>query len=153
MAEQHTIFVLSVKCLSRFRPRRREPATWRFSSRVLASFLALIVAAAASAQTLTVGKADPVRFLDAIKSLTVPTMEGRGDDTKGIALAAQLLEQRYKGLGLEPAGTNGYFQPFSLITGAKIAGRNHFREQVGGITKDLKLNDDFVPFSFSSSGK
>ena len=80
-------------------------------------------------------------------------MEGRGDDTKGIELATNMLEQRYKSLGLEPAGTQGFFQPFSVITGAKLLGNNSIHEQVGGITKDLKLNDEFVPFSFSSSGQ
>ena len=77
-----------------------------FFNRLFAPLLVLILTSAASStQTLTVGKADPVRYLDTIKALTAPAMEGRGDDTKGIALAAQLLEQRYKSLGLEPAGT------------------------------------------------
>jgi Zn-dependent M28 family amino/carboxypeptidase len=44
-------------------------------------------------------------------------------------------------------------QPFTLVTGAKIAGSNYLREHLGGNAKDLHLNDDFVPFSFSSSGE
>ena len=95
-----------------------------------------------------VAPANPTRYLDNIKALTAPAMEGRGDDTKGIALAADLLEQRYKSLGLEPAGTNGYFQPFSVITGAKIAGNNQVIEQIGAKKDELKLNDDFVPSAF-----
>ena len=64
-----------------------------------------------------------------------------------------MLEERYKSLGLEPAGTQGFLQPFSLITGAKLVGNNHLHEQVGDVSKELKLNDDFVPFSFSASGE
>ena len=109
-------------------------------------FLAL----SASAVTSTV---DSKRYLNDIKALTVPAMEGRGDGTKGLTLAADLLERRYKSLGLDPAGTNGYFQPFSLVTGAKLAGNNHVVEQLGEKKKQLKLNEDFVPFSFSSSGE
>ncbi len=114
---------------------------------------AAIVATAVPQTSPAVAPADPIRYLNDIKALTVPAMEGRGDGTKGLTLAADLLERRYKSLGLDPAGTNGYFQPFSLITGAKLAGNNHVVEQLGEKKKELKLNEDFVPFSFSSSGE
>jgi hypothetical protein len=120
---------------------------------LLAAALALALAGSAPAQTLTVGAADSSRYLDTIKVLTVPAMEGRGDGTKGLTRAADLLEQRYKSLGLDPAGSHGYFQLFSLITGAKLAGNNHIVEQVGTQKKELKLDEEFVPFSFSSSGE
>src|SRR5215831_10252718 len=42
------------------------------------------------------------RYLDDIKALTTPQMEGRGDGTKGLTLAARMIEQRYKALGLAP---------------------------------------------------
>ncbi len=118
-----------------------------------AAILAVVLAACAASQPPAIGAADSTRYLDDIKALTAPAMEGRGDDTKGIALAADFLEQRYKSLGLEPAGTNGYFQPFDLVTGAKIAGKNSIVDQIGLEKRELKLNDDFVPFSFSSTGE
>jgi hypothetical protein len=97
--------------------------------------------------------ADSHRYLDDIKALTTPAMEGRGDGTKGLTRAAHLIEQRFKSLGLEPAGTRSYFQPFSVITGAHLKGRNRFTVSWGIDSKrDLKLKQDFVPFSFSSSG-
>ena len=40
-----------------------------------------------------------------------------------------------------------------MITGAKLAGNNHVVEQIGDKKKELKLNEDFVPFSFSSTGE
>ena len=89
------------------------------------------------------------RYLNDIKALTTPSMEGRGDGTKGLSRAAHLIEQRFKGLGLEPAGTHSYYQPFTLITGAKLKGNNHVR--VG--SNDLKLSHDYVPFSFSTSAQ
>lgn len=120
------------------------------------AFLALVLAAPAPAQTPgrapTLGKAEAARYLDTIRTLASPEMEGRGAGTKGIDRAAQLLEQRYQSLGLEPAGTQGYFQPFTVTTGAKLATHNDFQEDAGGKKKTLKINDDFVPFSFSSSG-
>ena len=123
----------------------------------LAAFLALAFAAAAPSQAPapapTLGKADAARYLDTIKTLASPDMEGRGAGTKGIERAAHLLEQRYQSLGLDPAGTQGFFQPFTVTTGAKLVSGNDLQEDVGGKKKILKLNEDFVPFSFSSSGQ
>ena len=114
--------------------------------------LSLIVAIQAHAAPQALGSADPARYLDDIKFLTAPSMEGRGDGTKGLTRAAQFLEKHYQQLGLKPAGTNSYFQPFTLITGAKLKGDSRFSVQEVNQKQDLKLNQDFVPFSFSSPG-
>lgn len=121
-------------------------------STAMLAYLALSIAL--SAQTApSIGVADPNRYLADIKSLTAPTMEGRGDGTKGLVRASHMLEKCYKDLGLKPAGTQSYFQPFAVITGAKLKpAHNHFTTQEGLEKHDLKLNQDFVPFSFSSSG-
>jgi Peptidase family M28/PDZ domain/PA domain len=130
---------------------------WCFLSFALVALLALTIVTAAPAQAPAVapalGKADPVRYLDTDKTLASPDMEGRGAGTKGIDRAAHLLEQRYQSLGLDPAGTQGFFQPFTVTTGAKLVSGNDLQEDVGGKKKILKLNEDFVPFSFSSSGE
>ena len=107
------------------------------------AFLAASVAAADSA--------DPKRYLDDIKALTTPAMEGRGNGTPGLTRAAKLIEQRFRSLGLQPAGKNSYFQPFTVITGARLKENNHLEVLTGTSKKDLKLNQDFVPFSFSTS--
>jgi hypothetical protein len=120
---------------------------------VFAVLLSLVIVAAAPAQAPTLGKADATRYLDTVKALAAPDMEGRGAGTKGIERAAHLLEQRYQSLGLDPAGTQGFFQPFTVTTGAKLVAQNDLQEDVAGKKKILKLNDDFVPFSFSSSGE
>src|SRR5215831_10214970 len=89
--------------------------------------LALVLCSAGVCQAQTTGQ----RYLDDVKHLTAPEMEGRGDGTKGLTLAAHLIEQRYKSLGLEPAGTGSYFQSFSLITGSRMKGDNLFHVQNG----------------------
>ena len=119
---------------------------------LLAFFL---VAAAATPQT--VGTADSQRFIGDIKSLTTPEMEGRGDGTKGLTLAAHLIERRYKSLGLEPRGSKGYVQPFTLITGRRLRSGNNLSElprisEASKEHKPYKLFEDFVPITFSSSG-
>jgi len=100
----------------------------------------------------TIGSADPTRYLNDIKLLTEPSMEGRGDGTKGLTRAAHVLEKRYRELGLKPAGTHSFLQPFSVITGAKLKSHNRLSVENSGQKTDLKLDQDFVPFSFSSSG-
>ena len=135
------------------RPRCRG----RLINIALAALLALALAGVAPAQAPApapaFGKADAARYLDTIKTLASPEMEGRGAGTKGIDLAAHLLEERYRSLGLDAAGTQGFFQPFTVTTGAKLASHNDLQEDLGGQKKTLKLSEEFVPFSFSSSGQ
>ena len=115
--------------------------------------LALILTFVAGRISADTNTADPNRFLDDVKSLASPAMEGRGAGTKGIERAANLIEQRYRFLGLQPAGTKSYFQPFTVITGAKLKEGNRLEVQNGKLRQALELNQEFVPFSFSASGE
>ena len=121
---------------------------FRTSRHLTLTVVALVLLASAA----TTGTADPQRYLNDIKALTAPAMEGRGAGTKGIDRAAHLLEKRYQSLGLKPAGSHSYFQPFSVITGARLKSNNHLIVETAAGKKDLKPNQDFVPFSFSASG-
>ena len=122
-------------------------ARWRTPG--LAAVLALLALRVAADGS----SADPKRYLDDVKALASPSMEGRGAGTKGIGLAANMIEKRYISLGLQPAGTKSYFQPFTVITGAKLKQGNRLEQEDGKSKSELKLNQDFVPFSFSSSGE
>ncbi|HWF12776.1 MAG TPA: M28 family peptidase [Candidatus Acidoferrales bacterium] len=109
-----------------------------------------LLAARAAADT---NNADPKRYLDDVKALSSPAMEGRGAGTKGIDLAANMIEQRYRSLGLQPAGSKVFLQPFTVITGAKLKEGNRIEIEDRKSKRGLKLNQDFVPFSFSASGE
>ena len=98
-----------------------------------------------------IAPSDAQRYLADVKALSAPEMEGRGDGTKGLTLAEKLIAERYKELGLEPAGTKGYLQPFSVTIGKKLKPGNSLVES-GGSHRLLKLNEDFVPLSISASG-
>ena len=124
----------------------------KWSRRCLPAISALLCLFLVSAST-PVPQADPTRYLNDIKSLASPEMEGRGAGTKGLTRAEHLIEKRYKELRLQPAGTHGYAQPFSLITGARLKPDNSLKVEASGATTDLKIDQDFVPFSFSSSGQ
>jgi hypothetical protein len=114
--------------------------------------LAVLLLALAWAAPTAVVPADPQRYLSDIKALTQPSMEGRGDGTKGLVRAQHVIQARYKTLGLEPAGKHGYLQEFNVTTGAKLRGKNRFVVQNGEAKSELKLNQEYVPLSFSASG-
>ena len=124
----------------------------KWSRRCLPAISALLCLFLVAAST-PVPQADPTRYLNDVKSLASPEMEGRGAGTKGLTRAEHLIEKRYKELGLQPAGAHGYAQPFSVITGARLKPDNSFKVEAAGVTTDLKIDQDFVPFSFSSSGQ
>src|SRR5579863_5554473 len=93
--------------------------------RALLAFAALALFPGAASTSFP--EADPNRYLDDIKSLAAPEMEGRGAGTKGIERAERLIEKRYKELKLEPVGVHGFAQPFTVITGARLKSDNHLK--------------------------
>jgi aminopeptidase YwaD len=118
------------------------------------AFLAFMAVALLSASaSAPVSQADPARVLNDIKALSAPEMEGRGAGTKGLARAADLIVKRYKELNIPPAGSHGYLQPFTLITGARLKSHNALLVVSGDSRRYLTSSQDFVPFSFSSSGQ
>jgi hypothetical protein len=134
------------------RPTCARTANHPVAQRIAILFLLLACADVALAAAPPLLAADPQRYLDDIKALSAPAMEGRGAGTKGMTRAEHLIEKRYKSLGLEPAGTDSYLQPFH---------RDHGRatereEQISCVTRrqkrELKAKQDFVPFSFSGFG-
>src|SRR5262249_27026183 len=101
--------------------------------------------------------ADPQKYLTDIKALTAPKMEGRGDGTRGLTRAEQMIATRYKSLGLQPAGSKGYLQAFPVAIGKRLRGGNRLFEEreAGGnalTSRMLKVSEDYVPVSFSASG-
>jgi Peptidase family M28/PDZ domain/PA domain len=97
--------------------------------------------------------ADLTRYLDDVKALSSPEMEGRGDGTKGLTLAEHLIVERYKSLGLEPAGSKGYLQSFRVVTGRKIQGGTKMSGRAnGGKIETYAVREDFIPLNFSSTG-
>ena len=124
------------------------PIPLKFRRVVFVAALAAILVGSSS-----VPQADPSRYLNDIKVLASPEMEGRGAGTKGIVRAERLIVKRYKELHLDPAGVNGYTQPFTVVTGARLKSDNRCWLQDGNSRTDLKAEQDFVPFSFSSSAQ
>jgi hypothetical protein len=129
---------------------------------VRASLLAWVAAASAiflapqwllAQSAPSIASADLTRYLDDVRALSSPEMEGRGDGTKGLTLAEHLIVERYKSLGLEPAGSKGYLQSFRVVTGRKIQGGTKMSGHAnGGKIETYAVREDFIPLNFSSAG-
>ena len=117
---------------------------WRWRTFGLAVALALLAVRVAA----DTNSADPKRYLDDVKSLSSPVMEGRGAGTKGIELAADLIEQRYRSLGLQPAGAKSFFQPFTVITGAKLKEGNRLEVVDGKVEAGIETESGFRSVQF-----
>jgi len=93
----------------------------------------------------------PQRYLSHIALLASDELGGRGTGSDGIDLAAGYIAGQFAAAGLEPGGPGGtYFQEFKLDTSAKLLDTTKL--SVAGADAEPALNDDFVPFSFSTQG-
>src|SRR5215212_6121072 len=83
------------------------------------------------------------QFARDVHVLAADDMEGRGLSTKGIERAAEYIEKRLRGTGLEPAFGTSYRQPFEVKTGVAAGEGN----ELAGFDAA-----DWTPLGFSSSG-
>src|SRR5258708_40157551 len=77
-----------------------------------AALLLIIVACTAQAAEHFDGKT----WWDTVKEISDDKYEGRDTGSKGEHQAQEFIIAKLKGLGVEPAGANGYFQAVKLRT-------------------------------------
>jgi hypothetical protein len=128
--------------------------------------LRLAAAAGALLLTLQAGAADKPRsselapevaaqrFQDHVKFLASEQVKGRGNGMPGLERAAKYIAREFKAAGLELAGDRGtYFQRFVMTTGVNLKGKNSLAFRTAAGEKRLVLKQDYVPISFSATGK
>lgn len=83
-----------------------------------------------------------------IRWLADPAREGRGLGTKGLEASGAFIEERFKALGLLPAGDSGtYRQMFDVTTHAKVGEGTALK-----LAGQTLANDAFRPLVFSGQG-
>src|SRR5215510_6516239 len=108
----------------------------------------LVAVPAARPAAEVVADLSPTRYLEHVKFLSSDEMKGRGDGSPELDKAADYIASQFRTLGFRPMGDdNTYFQKFQLTTGAKLGPNNDL--QLNG--KILKINDEFVPITFSNT--
>jgi Tol biopolymer transport system component len=81
--------------------------------------------------------------------LADPAREGRGLGTKGLAAAGEFIEQRFKQLGLAPAGDNGTFRDDFEVAKHVLVGKESSLALAGVNVEPAA----FQPLAFSAQGK
>ncbi len=74
-------------------------------------------------------------------------LEGRRAGTAGEKLAMDYISEQFKNAGLQPKGSDGWFQAFDIYDGKKINPGTHLIIN----SHDLKLDQEYFPFSFSAN--
>lgn len=82
-----------------------------------------------------------------VQYLASDSLEGRRTGTKGEQLALQYIIQEYTKAEIEPKGTNGYIQPFTIDEGKKISEQSFLN--INGIK--LTLHEAYYPLAFSKN--
>src|SRR5215831_14415834 len=108
----------------------------------------LIAPAAATDPKLVANNISVTRFMNNVAFLASDDMKGRGDGSPELDKAADYIASQFRMLGLSPAGEGGtFFQNFDVTTGTQFGKNNEV--VIDGVP--LKINQDFVPISFSST--
>ena len=74
-------------------------------------------------------------------------LEGRRAGTNGEKLAGEYISQKFQLAGLQPKGSDGFFQPFEIYDGKQINSATHFVIN----ENNLVIDKDFFPFPFSQN--
>jgi hypothetical protein len=92
-------------------------------------------------------------YVSEVSYLASPALKGRYTGSPELETAAAYIANQFKSFGLKPADGKDFEQPFTVTINAHLGSDNHLRADDGGKKFDLVSGRDYVPFSFSSSGK
>jgi len=97
---------------------------------------------------------DGARHIEAdVAFLADDLLEGRAAGTRGYDLAAHYVANRYRAIGLAPAGDDGsYFQKVPLVEARRVREGAAFTVQRADGNLDFAFQDDFLPgLNYSAS--
>lgn len=118
---------------------------------VLRNALLFLVIAGCSTQRQATLQTEPLagQLRTHVEYLSGDQLEGRRTGTEGERLASEYISAAFAKAGLQPKGSNGFFQAFSIDEGREIAPSTVFSINGNALT----LNRDFFPLVFSANGK
>jgi aminopeptidase YwaD len=112
--------------------------------------LLLFVVGCTSQQKSTKSEARLIDNLKAhIQYLADDKLEGRRAGSNGEKLAMNYIAEQFKTIGIEPKGTDGYFQAFDINEGKQI--NQGTTISING--NQLSPETDFFPFPYSANAK
>ncbi len=103
---------------------------------------------AAAAVPATQAEFSPADLRAHVEILASDAFEGRLTGTEGERLATQYVADVFQGLGLQPYGDEGWFEPFDFTAGVALGDKNALKLGETSFKADL----DWRPLSFSQLG-
>ncbi len=103
---------------------------------------------AAAAVPATQAEFTPADLRAHVEILASDAFEGRLTGTEGERLATQYVADVFQGLGLQPYGDEGWFEPFDFTAGVALGDKNALKLGETSFKADL----DWRPLSFSQLG-
>jgi Zn-dependent M28 family amino/carboxypeptidase len=113
-----------------------------FLKTILAVGLFVAFAAASSAQQAAVSHFDGNTWWSHVKYLADDSLEGRDTGSEGLRKAQAYAVEQFKKAGLEPAGTDGFYQPVSFTQYELDEAKSSLALVANGETKSLSFADD-----------
>jgi Peptidase family M28/PDZ domain/PA domain len=95
----------------------------------------------------------PQTYLAEVTYLASPELKGRATGSPELEKAAGYIAGLFQSFGLKPVSGSDYEQPFTVTTNAHLGPDNHLNADDAGTSHMLGAKRDYVPYSFSSSGK
>lgn len=118
----------------------------------LAVLLAAVWVAAAALAAERADDIDTARYLEHLQLLASDGLQGRGNGTPGLELAAEYIAEQFRLARLVPGGAdNSWFQPFEIVTGIEVGNGNHLSVAADGRETVFELGSTYHPVSLSPS--
>ncbi len=112
-----------------------------------------LMAAGIFALALAAAEINPQQYMAHVRYLASPELKGRATGSPELEQAAAYIASQFKSFHLKPADGRNYELAFPVTINAHLGAGNVLRYQDPGTNVSLEGERDFVPFSFSSSGK
>jgi len=111
---------------------------------------ALLLALASQLSAVEIGAK---AYMDDVKFLASPSLKGRATGSPELERAAKYIAKEFEKAKLQPLNGSSYLQPFDVSVDAELGSGNRFEYVFENTRHSLRLQQEFVPFSFSGTGK
>ena len=88
-----------------------------------------------------------------VEVLASERMEGRLTGGRGVRAASNYVADRFREIGLTPAGSENFFHSFEYPAGVTLLNGNGLAFDFAGVSYLAKLGSDWRPLAFSHPGK